>query len=376
MVPLLPNPLQADLDAIVATVPGGALNVQDIYPLAPLQEGLLFHHLMDGAQDTYVLPMVFAAESRGQVNAFLKALQQVLDRHDILRTAVLWQGLPSPVQVVWRQAVLPVRELPCLTDAQTGNPGAAIDALLAQQGPLSLETAPLARAFVVPPRTGASLSQWHIAIQMHHLVCDHVSQQVMLDELRACLSAATDGANDQAQQGLLPPTPYRAFVAQALTARARQSSAEYFAQQLGDVDSPTLPFGLSDVQSNAQDIEQDRQHLDAALSQSLREQARQLGVSAAALFHAAWALVVGQCSGRDDVVFGSVLSGRLQGAAGVPGADRALGMFINTLPLRMRLPGDASARVNCWPCYRMNRPLWPTPCATAPCPLARHCSAQ
>ena len=75
------------------------------------------------------------------------------------------------------------------------------------------------------------------------------------------------------------------------------------------------------------------------LSQRIRVQARRAGVSAATLFHAAWGLVVAQTSGREDVVFGSVLLGRLQGSAG---AQRILGMFINTLPLRLRLQGVSS----------------------------------
>ncbi len=101
-----------------------------------------------------------------------------------------------------------------------------------------------------------------------------------------------------------------------------------------------MPFGLLDVHGDGSQIAEARQPVDADLARRLRDKARQLGISAAALFHAAFALVMARVSGRDDVVFGSVLSGRLQGVAG---ADRMVGMFINTLPVRLRLQ-NAKAR--------------------------------
>ena len=119
-------------------------------------------------------------------------------------------------------------------------------------------------------------------------------------------------------------------------AYAREHDAEaFFRSKLGDIDEPTAPFGLLDVHG---DGSADRGGATSSsmpsLAQRVRAQARRLGVSAATLFHAAWALVVAHTSGRDDVVFGSVLLGRLQGSAD---AQRTLGMFINTLPLRLRL---------------------------------------
>src|SRR6185295_3867244 len=80
---------------------------------APLQEGILFHHMLDPeGVDPYVLSLVLQVSDQQEVEALLQALQAVMDRHDVLRTAVMWEGLPRPVQVVQRQARLPVRELP------------------------------------------------------------------------------------------------------------------------------------------------------------------------------------------------------------------------------------------------------------------------
>src|SRR5262249_51460723 len=105
-----------------------------------------------------------------------------------------------------------------------------------------------------------------------------------------------------------------------------------------DVDQPTAPYGLLDVQGDGSGIGEAWRKVDAGLASRLRRISRALEVSAASLYHLAWALVLSRVSGRDDVVFGTVLFGRMQG---VEGADRALGMLINTLPIRIRV-GAAS----------------------------------
>ncbi|UVL32510.1 amino acid adenylation domain-containing protein [Pseudomonas sp. B21-041] len=321
---------QASIDRIVATVPGGAANVQDIYPLAPLQEGILYHHLSAEQGDPYLLQSRLAFDSLERLHSFAEHLQQVIARHDILRTSVVWQGLPSPQQVVWRQAQMVVQQV--LLDAQEGDILEQLHARFdARHFRLDLSVAPLIRMVYAEDPA----QQQVVAIVLfHHSILDHTAMDVIGREMHALMFDQLDT--------LTPPMPYRNYVAQARLGADEQEHEAFFREMLGDIDEPTLPFGLQDVQGDGRGIEEALQAVDAALNQRLREQARQLGVSPASLMHMAWAQVLGVVSGRRDVVFGTVLMGRMQGGEG---ADRTLGVFINTLPLRVGLAESVRAGV-------------------------------
>ncbi|NNB71073.1 non-ribosomal peptide synthetase [Pseudomonas fluorescens] len=319
---------QGAIERIVATVPGGAANVQDIYPLAPLQEGILYHHISAEQGDPYLLQSRMAFDSLERLHAFMGALQQVVARHDILRTGVVWEGLASPVQVVWREAPLTVQAV-ALDPADGGIIEQLHARFDARHYRLDITQAPLLRMVYAQDPANDRVAA---ILLFHHLALDHTAMEVVGQEMRAFLFN---------QAHALPvAAPFRNYVAQARLGVSVAEHEQFFREMLADVDEPTLPFGVQDVQGDGRDIEEAEQPLDAALALRVREQARVAGVSAASLMHLAWAHVLGWLSGRDDVVFGTVLMGRLQAG---DGADRALGMFINTLPLRVDVAGGAAS---------------------------------
>ncbi|KMJ44713.1 peptide synthetase [Xenorhabdus khoisanae] len=325
MLPLV-ELTQAQIDQIIARVPEGVANIQDIYPLGPLQEGILFHHLLEEEGDTYLENILINFDSRSRLDNFLHALQQVIDRHDIQRSAFHWQELPVPVQVVYRHAPLPITELTLSTEESAE---AQLQRLTNPDTVrLDITKAPLLASYIAKdPDTG----RWWLSLLHHHLVCDHLSLEIIFGEIQALLSGKT--------VSLPVPVPYRNFIAETRKVPIEVHKA-YFQQLLGDVEEPTLPFDLLDVQGSNRDehdeIVEDIFTLDSELAQQIRDCARQQGISSAVLFHVAWAQVLAQCCGRDDVVFGTVLLGRLQGGLG---ASQVLGMFINTLPVRIQLQG-------------------------------------
>ena len=324
MVPLAG--LSADeLARVVAGVPGGAANVADVYPLAPLQEGLFFHHQLgarDG-HDPYLLRQVLRFDSRERLDAVLAAWQRVIDRHEVLRTGLAWEGLANPVQVVHRQAALPVTEV----RLDVGVVGAdAVAALLDAAGAtMDLRRAPLTDAHIA---VEADSGRWLLALRAHHMVSDHTTLGVVLGEVGAFL----DGREDE----LPAPLPYRTFVGQALLGMSRAEHAAYFASVLGDVTEPTVPFDVLEVRGDGRNVTESQVAAADGLAVRVRAQARRFGVSPATVFHVVWSRVLAAVSARDDVVFGTVLFGRMQAGTG---ADRAPGLFMNTLPVRARTRG-------------------------------------
>ena len=307
---------QAGIERIVSAIPGGAANVQEIYPLAPLQEGLLYHHLTE-ARDPYQQRALFAFASHAGLLAFSQALEQVIARHDILRTSLAWEGLEQPQQVVWRQARLP------LTVLEPGQ-GDAAALLRARETTLDLRQAPMLALACAEDR---AQGRWLGMLHFHHLVNDAVSVQVLLAELEALMTGQG--------HALAAPVAYRSYVAVSRDPVRQAGHAQFLNTLLTGMEAPAKLAGMGET-LDTQTLERCEAAVPGPLAEALRRWARACDVGLGSLFHLAWAQVLGALAGRDEVVFGSVLLGRMMAGEG---ADRALGMYVNSLPLRVVLTG-------------------------------------
>ncbi|MDY1548713.1 non-ribosomal peptide synthetase [Luteibacter sahnii] len=303
------------LASLSAQAPDGA-GIESTHGLSPLQEGILLQHRLNEASDPYIVRMMLVFDSHARMEAFLAALGSVINRHAALRSSVHWQGLAHPVQVVWRQVALPVIAL----EVPAGRSPQAIleEETDPRHARIDLTRAPLFSAVTVPDADG----RYRLALLFHHIVCDHLSLDIVIAEVQAYL--------DGRSAGLAEPIPYHRCL-QTPRDEDMERHEAFFREQLQDVDTVAAPFGVMRHESGGESLSVRQATLEPALAHALRRCAKEQRVGVASLAHLALARVVAACSGGDDVVLGTVLTGRNHGARDV---TQAVGMFLNTLPLR------------------------------------------
>ncbi|MBG6133776.1 amino acid adenylation domain-containing protein, partial [Aquimarina sp. EL_43] len=322
MVPLL-DFSQEELDIVVNHIEGGVSNIQDVYPLSPLQEGMYFHHLLSDrtSGDPYVLITGISFDHPDKRSEFIEAFRYVVTRHDVLRTCIINEGLPNAVQVVLRDVKLKVSELPF---SSSQNVKDELESMMASgKHWIDLSKAPLLN---LETADDPITDNYYLIMKYHHTVIDHVGLEKIVGEIEVCLSGD--------KSSLSTPVLYRDFIGHVLYQQSVNDSESYFRSRLGSITEPTFPFGLSDTLGDGSGIEESRYVLPRDLSNQLRSLSRSLGMTPAVLFHAAWGLVIGRCSSKDYAIFGSLFSGRLQGTLE---AGQSLGLFINTLPVVLDL---------------------------------------
>jgi amino acid adenylation domain-containing protein len=303
-------------------------HIEDIYGLSPMQEGMLFHSLLDPEANIYLIRFACRIQGHLDLNAFQRAWQEVIARHPVLRSAFLWQEVKTPLQVVLKQVELPWqhhdwRELPAPEREQQ------LEAWLDNQHlpPIDLAQAPLMRFVSLQTAEREYVFIW----QYHHLLLDGWSLAIVLREVFLLYG----GITQQQRISLERVRPYRDYIAW----QRQQSLAEaetFWRAQLAGFTSRTplaLPHPQPDPAVAHGPTAQVRRQLTAAQTSDLLALARKHQLTLSTIVQGAWALLLSRYSGESDVVFGVTVSGR---PADLRDAEHMVGLFINTLPLRVR----------------------------------------
>ena len=301
--------------------------VEEILPLSPLQQGMLFHAQYDvHGPDVYLAQQVLDLAGPLDLSVLRAAGQALLDRHPNLRACFRQPPeLDEPVQVIFRQVELPWRVVDVSSTADTA--AATREVLAADWARFDLAVAPLLRMTVVVLGPG----RHRVVLTIHHILADGWSMPVLAGELLAIYRAGGDSG------GLTPVRPYRDYLAW-LAAQDTGAARAAWAAALAGLDGPTLL--APDAAGRAPVVPGElRVPVDAGLDAALRRRAREVGVTLNTVLQAAWGLVAGRLTGRADVVFGVTVAGR---PAELPGAESMLGLFINTVPARVRLDPAAA----------------------------------
>ncbi|WP_448320967.1 amino acid adenylation domain-containing protein, partial [Streptomyces sp. CO7] len=318
---------QEQLDRLV----GDGRQVADVLPLTPLQAGMLFHGLVDTA-DAYADRVAVRLSGVADPLAFADAWQELTARTPALRTSVHWQHLPHPVQVVHHHVDLPVTHVD-LRDLEPRRRGEATARLLADDRAAGhdLTRAPLTRITLAALPGDEVLLVW----STHHIALDGWSTGQLLTEVCELYAARTGGK-------AAPPVARRPFAdfVRWLAEREEQDAAAaeaYWAGVLANFTERTpLPYDRTPAEAHrARSAAAVHRELDEDVSRRLREASARAGVTAGTVVQAAWALLLARTAGREDVVFGTTVSGR---PAELPGVETMIGMFINTVPTRIRVP--------------------------------------
>jgi amino acid adenylation domain-containing protein len=310
-------------------------NVEDLYPLSPLQQGMLFHTLYSPGSGAYVEQTVLVLAGRPRAAELRRAWELVTERHPILRTGFVWEGVPKPLQVVFRKV-----DLPFVTEDWSGLPAEEREARYQRfmaddraRG-FDLLRAPLMRFALIRTAPDEHRLVW----TSHHVLTDGWSLPLVLNDFIALYDGLLRGAPPR----LRPVRPFREYIAW-LNRQDAAAAERYWRARLADWEAPT-PLPLDRAPARAGQPARDHAIAELLLPPdavaALDDAARRMRVTASAILQGAWATVLARMTAAEDVVFGTTVSGR---PPELPGVQEMVGMFINTIPVRVRMDDGAEA---------------------------------
>ena len=322
--PLVSLP-QETLDTIAFTFP----YIEDIYPLSPMQSGMLFHTLYAPGSGVYVEQMHSPINGNVNIQAFKDAIQQVMERNAILRTSFYWEGLEAPVQIVNNQFKLPV-ELLDWQHLSASEKNKHIENLVnsEREDGFDLKNAPLLRFKFI--KLGES--QFHFLWTYHHILMDGWSMPILFNEIFTLYQANLENRIVE-----LPENGQFKNYIEWIEAQDKNKAEFYWKNLLKNYSPPMLlPRLHKDTVAEATESDYNKLslHLPSDLSDALKLIARESQVTINTVVQAAWAYLASSYTFADDILFGATVSGR---SPEIKDAETTIGLFINTLPVRIKI---------------------------------------
>lgn len=302
-------------------------NVEDIYPLSPMQQMMLLHASTHARQDVLFNQVCFRLDGELNEQALVAAWQQLLPRHPALRTLFLAEGLPRPMQVVRQEIQLPFSRLDW-REHTAAEQAQLLERLRAEDRDSSFATdqAPLMRLTLAR----VADQRYYLLWSTHHLVLDRWCTPIILREVAAMYRAAIDGY----PATLSPARSFRDYI-RWVESRDAEKTGIFWRQLLAGYQGQ----GRLARRVNGSGTERAVTRIESADWTCLRDACRSRGLTMASLVQGAWALLMNRRCETQDVVFGVVSSGRPAELAEV---ESIVGSFITNLPVRAQLPADVS----------------------------------
>ena len=302
--------------------------IEDIYPLSPMQEGLLFHSRLDPDAEGYFEQLIVQLKRKLDLRAVERTMNVLISRYAILRTLFLTEAFDRPMQIVVKERKIGLRFKDLLEDDPGDSREGSIRScrLSEKVRKFDLRKDALIRLLVL--KTGED--EFFLIWSHHHIIMDGWCMGVILQDFRKIYAGFRSG-----NEILLPPvTPYSRYIAW-LENRDKKGSISYWRNYLASYDSlATLPEKETLVTAQLP-YDQVSHHLKINRKQTklLHEVAVKYGVTINTIFQTAWGILLSKYNNISDVVFGSVISGRPGEIAGV---ENMVGLFINTVPVRIK----------------------------------------
>jgi len=307
-------------------------NIEDIYPLSPLQQGMLFHSLYAPDSGVYFTQLNYSLTGKLDVPTFEQAWQKIIEKHSIFRTAFVWESLNQPVQVVYRKINVQVetynwQEL----SAQEQQKQLKVFLDSDRQNGFQLSQAPLMRLYLIQLDKNSYQFIW----SHHHLLLDGWSLPLVIKDLLNFYQAISQGKTFQDK----PALSYRHYIAW-LQQQSQEPSEKFWKQKLKGFTTPTpltVEKRLTNPENNNISFSEQQLQLTASTTAALQSFVRQHRLTLNNLVQATWGLLLSRYSQETDVVFGATVSGRPPSMVGI---ESMVGLFINTLPMRVQVSAD------------------------------------